>query len=983
MKPLSLITYLTLFGSFFVLSEASAAGTVKSSPEKRIIKANEPLLVSFRLLNQSKRTAPYSGNLSLFIYSDSGCNNQLNQLGQTISLSNEVKSGIYNVSTPGSFWIKPFVSGYTGDCQPITVLVNEVLFEKLSITKRNPINDNTTLQLIWENNSGVRATSSTSLANVSLFNDSSCSFRTKRTRILTISPTDGQASVSFIRPNQELVYVRASSGQINSSCIFLPKTNSAPEAIPQSVTLNEDESKGISLIGSDIDGDTLSYHIVTNPTNGSISGSGSFFTYTPGQNFNGTDSFSFKVSDGSLFSSVKTVSLSINPVNDPPVLSGDFNQVVPEDSINYQFPSFNSIAIDPDGNSLNWEIVSSPSNGTVSLTEDSSIIGYSPFSDFVGADSLVIRAFDGIAYSENFTINILTTQVNDPPVTINDSISSEVNDLDNSIFIPISQITENDLDIDSPRSSLYLVYASSSSGLLEVIGSTIKVSSIPSNQTSTIQIEYKISDGFMESNTSTVSVSLNYPCQSGAYKKNGICTQIPTIENSFLESKDSISAGGEHTCALSSVGGVKCWGFSFYGQMGDGSSGVNIFGSSKYTPGEAVGLNSGFISVSSGDLHTCAVSSLGGVKCWGSNQFWQLGDGTQVNRSTPVDVVGLSSGVISVNSGVYHTCALTSSGGVKCWGLNNSGQLGDGTVTNRSVPVNVIGLSSGVKAVSVGMYHSCALTNSGVVKCWGQNASGQLGDGTITTRVNPVDVVGLGSGVISLSVGELHTCAVTSAGAAKCWGRNLYGELGNGTHPVGSITPVGVIGLASGTISVSSGLSHNCALISSGGVKCWGLGTSGQIGDGSSITRITPVNVVGLSSGVYSVSVGSNHSCALTSSGGIKCWGKGTYGKLGGGNATSSANLVDVLGGLTYLNQPSGMAISGFCSGDFVSHSPESVTIQGKTASCLNGNYILKLDSDLLNDVFAGISSENRTIKVYDVFDGGTSPLSNPSVSWP
>jgi alpha-tubulin suppressor-like RCC1 family protein len=350
----------------------------------------------------------------------------------------------------------------------------------------------------------------------------------------------------------------------------------------------------------------------------------------------------------------------------------------------------------------------------------------------------------------------------------------------------------------------------------------------------------------------------------------------------------AVSAGGSHTCVLTTSGGVKCWGSNYSGQLGDGTT------DNRSTPVDVAGLSSGVRAVSAGMNHTCALTNSGGVKCWGSNYYGQLGDGTIDNRSTPVDVVGLTSGISTVIAGGFHTCALTTSGGVKCWGNNYYGQLGDGTTDNRSTPVDVVGLTSGVSAISAGGDHTCALTTSGGVKCWGSNYSGQLGDGTTDNRLTPVDVTGLTSGIKAVSAGGMHTCALTTSGGVKCWGDNFVGQLGDGTTNNRS-TPGDIVDLINVASIASSKGNHTCAVIPAGGIKCWGENFSGQLGDGTTANRSTPVDVAGLTSGVSAVSSGESHTCALTTSGGVKCWGYNDAGQLGDGTTTSRSTSVDTV----------------------------------------------------------------------------------------
>jgi alpha-tubulin suppressor-like RCC1 family protein len=277
---------------------------------------------------------------------------------------------------------------------------------------------------------------------------------------------------------------------------------------------------------------------------------------------------------------------------------------------------------------------------------------------------------------------------------------------------------------------------------------------------------------------------------------------------------------------------------SLFGQIGDGTT------TARRAPVDVVGLTSGVAAIAAGAAHSCALTAAGAVKCWGSNGWGQIGDGTTTDRLTPVDVVGLTSGVAAIAARDLHTCALTKAGGAKCWGSNLSGQIGDGTKKTRLAPVDVKNLTSGVAAIAAGAEHTCALTTAGGVKCWGYNGWGEIGDGTKTTRLAPVDVKNLTSGVAAIATGAAHTCAVTAAGGAKCWGSNGNGEIGNGTT-TDRRGPVDVVGLTSGVAAIAGGAAHTCALTAAGGVKCWGWNSFGQIGDGTTTDRLTPVKVKG------------------------------------------------------------------------------------------------------------------------------------------
>jgi len=339
----------------------------------------------------------------------------------------------------------------------------------------------------------------------------------------------------------------------------------------------------------------------------------------------------------------------------------------------------------------------------------------------------------------------------------------------------------------------------------------------------------------------------------------------------------AIAAGGDHTCALTSGGGVKCWGANQYGQLGNGTTTQTAVPVAV----DVSGLASGVTAISAGGVHTCALTSGGGVKCWGANY-----------GSVPVDVAGLASGVAAIAAGYEHTCAVTSGGGVKCWGANYQAQLGNGTTTDSLTPVDVSGFASGVSAIAAGSSHTCALTSGGGVKCWGYNGSGQTGDLSTSLSSVPVDVPGLTRGVTAIAAGFAHTCALTSGGGVKCWGSNYVGELGIGTT-TGSSVPVDVSGLARGVSAIAASR-HTCALTSGGGVECWGDNYHGQLGNGTTTNSSVPVDVSGLASGDSAIAAGEWHTCALTSGGGVKCWGDNYFGQLGIGAPCDSSVPVDV-----------------------------------------------------------------------------------------
>jgi len=371
------------------------------------------------------------------------------------------------------------------------------------------------------------------------------------------------------------------------------------------------------------------------------------------------------------------------------------------------------------------------------------------------------------------------------------------------------------------------------------------------------------------------------PVPSPSPTINTTTTPTPTLQalaEPLPQTGSPLAAGGEHTCVLTSAGGVKCWGSHY--MLGDGKNEKDAL-----APVDVSGLRSGVVAITAGTYHTCALLESGGVKCWGLNAHGELGNGSLYPTAVPVDVYGLDTGVVAISAGGEHTCALTNTGAVECWGDNAHHQLGILSQDRLSAtPVTVDGLDHGVVAITVGFDHACALMNTGTVKCW---------PGLVTNETNALvaDVRGLGGDVVAIAAGFRHDCALTKAGADLCRGSNGYGQLGNGTHNDNS-SPEAVNGLDNGVKAIT----ETCAVLNTGALKCWGSNRDGEVGDGTNQDRTEPVDVSGLTEPVKAVAQSGSHTCALTESDQVYCWGANDQGQLGNGTRLRSLIPAVVLG---------------------------------------------------------------------------------------
>jgi alpha-tubulin suppressor-like RCC1 family protein len=353
----------------------------------------------------------------------------------------------------------------------------------------------------------------------------------------------------------------------------------------------------------------------------------------------------------------------------------------------------------------------------------------------------------------------------------------------------------------------------------------------------------------------------------------------------------SVAAGGLHSCAVTSAGAAMCWGFNGSGQLGDGTT------EQRSRPAPVVGLTAGVLAVTAGAAHTCALLEGGAVKCWGDNAFGRLGDGTIRPSPVPVDVVGLGSGVRAISASGGSTCALTAAEGVKCWGFNGHGTLGTGDQRPRPVPTDVHDLRSGVAEISTGADHTCARMERGPMKCWGNNDEGQLGNesgetgliGPLAGSLRPSDVKGLDGPLLTMSSGGSHSCAVTARGSLRCWGSDQFGAL-PGTS--GSTRdPVEVLADRAPWTTVSAGFTHTCAIDGAGALTCWGRMLVGTFS-----AELEEPYRPALPDAAVAVSVGDDHACAVTRAGGVSCWGANVQGQLGDGTTSDRKDPVAVVG---------------------------------------------------------------------------------------
>jgi alpha-tubulin suppressor-like RCC1 family protein len=400
-----------------------------------------------------------------------------------------------------------------------------------------------------------------------------------------------------------------------------------------------------------------------------------------------------------------------------------------------------------------------------------------------------------------------------------------------------------------------------------------------------------------------------------------------------------VGAGSQTSYALNCDGTVNAWGYGGNGELGNGTTTNTGTTTAVQVKGAGgVGLLSGITAISAGDVFGLALKNDSTIWAWGKNDYGEIGNSTVASKTTlPVQVMGVSGvgflkQIVAIEAGRFHSLALKSDSTVLAWGYNNFGQLGDSTIgINRYTPVKVKHLTK-IIGISAGLGVSVAIKNDGTVWAWGENQYGQLGDGTTTTRLTPVQVKGAGgvgflTNVVAVEAGEFQILALKSDGTLWAWGYNNYGQLGDGTTTNRS-TPVqvlgaGGVGFLTGISKLAMGIANSPLVLKNDGTLwAWGWNLYGQLGSNTTTNSSVPVQVmgaggVGFLTGITAIGGGVNNGIALKNDGTIWNWGYNNVGQLGNGTTTTIYTPVQILGSTPAATITASGATT-FCAGGSV-----------------------------------------------------------------
>lgn len=679
----------------------------------------------------------------------------------------------------------------------------------------------------------------------------------------------------------------ADSSNIATVSITVTADNDAPVATAQSINTNEDTAKVIIMSGTDVDGDELSYAVVVSPAKGTLDGTPPNLTYTPNANVTGSDSFTFKVNDGTVDSAAAaTISITINPQNDVPVATAQ-SVTTYEDTAR----EITLTGSDIDGDDLSFIVVSGPSNGALSGTAPDLV--YTPVSNYTGDDSFTFKVNDGS--TDSATTATVSISVNpDPDIALMtpmrvSTLGGDKLEISGSHLagatIKLDSVTTLSPDVQTDSYiALTLPAKAAGSYTLDVGNQAKSIDYVaPLNA---VQVSAGAAHSCAVLSDKTISCwGKNDYGQLG--NGSDAASYVPSAV-SGITTAEQVAVGGFHSCALLSNQTIMCWGRNAAGQLGNGSSDVY-----SNVPVVVSGIAAA-VDIAAGYNHSCALLADKTISCWGSNSYGQLGNGASTNFTArvPVTVSNITSAVdVELGGNGSHSCAVLSDQTLSCWGAGYYGQLGNGTNSYSDIPVAVSDITTAT-SVSIGSSHTCALLSNKTVSCWGRNLYGSLGDGSVSQSNVPVVVSGITTAA-AIAAGDFYSCALLADKTVSCWGRGSFGELGNGST-VNSGVPVAVRNITTAE-TITAGGSHTCIVLSDNTVSCWGWDIFGQLADSQNKASSVQISVSGLSSAV-SISKGDSHTCALLADGSIVCWGRNDYGQLGDGSYQNSNEPVAVTG---------------------------------------------------------------------------------------
>lgn len=765
------------------------------------------------------------------------------------------------------------------------------------------------------------------------------------TYVLVSAPQNGQilgclgsttSTVCEYRPNEgfkgedSLTY-KVNDGvddSINTATITFQVNaiNYAPVlALSSAFEADEDTVLTLDLpAATDQNGDSLTYWINAPPENGKLEnclGGTSQLSckFTPKKDFNGEVSFSYFAFDGALRSNNShLVTISFRPVNDPPVL-GDNQEFIFNEDEEITFQVNHATDVDTDDSLIFYSIVTPPSHGTLqncfNFTNDLEC-KYVPNSHYHGEDEFTYVASDGSDFSLEVGRVLLNIRpVNDAPFFEKPQLAEAYSNQTTEFSITPA------IDLDGDSLVYELVDPPTNATLSNCLNeeSDLICDFTPDeNFIGDVSFAIRAFDGIVYSDVQTVTVSV-------------VTRPVYALQ---------IDSNLRHSCAVMSNGDLYCWGYNYYGQLGYGNT-YNVGDDELPTSVGKVSVGSKVKKVSLGRDFTCALLESNDVKCWGINNFGQLGQGNVItlgDNELPSSIPNIEIGakVKDIEAGIFHTCVILESDDVKCWGKNLYGPLGlarTDYIGDNEKPIDVasVNIGSKVKKLALGMEHTCALLQTGDVKCWGNNGRtyqncyvkcenekwhagschtvtvcnestdlfGSLGLGTITIigdDEHPVSApnVEIGGNAIDISATTRGTCAVLENNSLRCWGRHNYGELGYGNRDIIGDdelpTARDVIDVGFEVKSFVGGDYISCAISTDDELKCWGLNNYGQLGQGntSSIGLFLAPATIGpiqLGKKVRQVSVGSYSTCTILENNDVKCFGSNIRGYIGLGYA--------------------------------------------------------------------------------------------------